>query len=103
MAVQLIANMAEDFDASKYKDVYQDKLKAIIKAKAKGKTIDTPETVERETTKIIDLVARLQESLAEETSRIISCSRDTRCASEATNKIGASRCCSMRYRKTTVT
>ena len=65
MAVQLIANLAEDFDASRYKDVYQDKLKAIIKAKAKGKTIETPDPVKRETTTIIDLVARLQDSLAE--------------------------------------
>src|ERR1700712_4121272 len=37
MAMQLIENLAEEFDPSKYKDEYQDKLKAIIKAKAKGK------------------------------------------------------------------
>ncbi|MEO8623197.1 MAG: Ku protein, partial [bacterium] len=37
MAQQLIANLAEEFDPSQYKDIYQDKLKAIAKAKAKGK------------------------------------------------------------------
>ena len=67
MAIQLIANLADEFDASKYKDEYQDKLKAIIKAKAKGKSIEPPDTSARENTKIVDLVARLQESLAAST------------------------------------
>jgi DNA end-binding protein Ku len=64
MAQQLIANLAEEFDPSQYKDVYQDKLKAIIKAKAKGKTIEAEEVPDRERTDVVDLVARLQESLA---------------------------------------
>jgi DNA end-binding protein Ku len=64
MAVQLIENLADEFDPSKYKDVYQDKLKAIIKAKSKGKAIAVPEADEPERTKVVDLVARLQESLA---------------------------------------
>ena len=64
MAVQLIENLAEDFDPSKYKDEYQDKLKAIIKAKAKGKKLDIPDAEEPENTRVIDLVSRLEESLA---------------------------------------
>ena len=64
MARQLIENLAEDFDPSKYKDEYQDKLKAIIKAKAKGKPLALEDDDEREHTKVVDLVARLQESLA---------------------------------------
>jgi len=68
MAEQLIANLAEEFDPSQYKDVYQDKLKAIIKAKANGKTIEVEEVPDRERTDVVDLVARLQESLAASSS-----------------------------------
>jgi DNA end-binding protein Ku len=64
MAVQLIENLAEEFDPSKYRDEYQDELKAIIMAKAKGKKLDLPDAVEPENTRVIDLVSRLEESLA---------------------------------------
>ncbi|MEO7456789.1 MAG: Ku protein [Gemmatimonadaceae bacterium] len=64
MAIQLIENLAGEFDPSKYHDEYQDKLKAIIKAKAKGKKLDVPEVEEREGTKVLDLVSRLEASLA---------------------------------------
>lgn len=64
MAIQLIENLADAFDPSRYKDEYQDKLKAIIKAKAKGKPLPAAEEDDREHTKVVDLVARLQESLA---------------------------------------
>jgi DNA end-binding protein Ku len=66
MAEQLIGNLAEPFDPAKYHDEYELKLKSLLKAKLKGKKLpdddggdDTPEK-----TKVIDLVARLQESLA---------------------------------------
>ncbi|CAN5911687.1 Ku protein [soil metagenome] len=64
MAIQLIENLADAFDPSKYRDEYQDKLKAIIKAKAKGKPLPVADEDDREHTKVVDLVARLQESLA---------------------------------------
>jgi DNA end-binding protein Ku len=64
MAVQLIENLAEPFDPSKYRDEYQDKLHAIIKAKAKGKKLAMVDAREPEQTKVVDLVSRLQESLA---------------------------------------
>ena len=64
MAVQLIENLADVFDPSKYRDEYQDKLKAISKAKAKGKTLAVDDVDERENTNVIDLVSRLQERLA---------------------------------------
>ncbi|MEO8562481.1 MAG: Ku protein [bacterium] len=64
MAIQLIENLAEPFDPSKYRDEYQDKLHAIIKAKAKGKKLDVVDAREPERTKVVDLVSRLQESLA---------------------------------------
>lgn len=69
MAVQLIEQLAEEFDPSKYQDEYQDRLKAIIKAKAKGKKLPVDDIEARENTKVIDLVARLQESLAASAKR----------------------------------
>ncbi|MES2177872.1 MAG: Ku protein [Gemmatimonadota bacterium] len=64
MAVKLIETLANEFDPAKYKDEYHEKLKAIIKAKAKGKALPVEAIETRENTKIVDLVARLQESLA---------------------------------------
>jgi DNA end-binding protein Ku len=63
MAVQLIENLAEPFDPSKYRDEYEDKLHEIIKAKAKGKKLAIADAREPEQTKVVDLVSRLQESL----------------------------------------
>ena len=37
MALQLISQLTTDFDISKYKDTYTDKLLKVIQAKAKGK------------------------------------------------------------------
>jgi DNA end-binding protein Ku len=65
MARKLIENLAEPFDPSKYKDVYQDKLRDIITAKAKGKPLPVEEPEENEEdAKVLDLVARLRQSLA---------------------------------------
>ena len=65
MAEQLIGNLAETFDPSKYHDEYEEKLQALLKAKLKGKKLPDDELDEKpEKTKVIDLVARLQESLA---------------------------------------
>ncbi len=65
MAEQLIGNLAESFDPAKYHDEYEEKLRALVKAKLKGKKIPDAEVDEKpERTKVIDLVARLQESLA---------------------------------------
>lgn len=66
MAEQLIGNLAEPFDPSKYHDDYEAKLKALLKAKLKGKKIpdDGDDDSGPEKTRVIDLVARLQESLA---------------------------------------
>lgn len=69
MAVQLIENLADEFDPSKYKDEYQAKLKAIIKAKAKGKPLAAEDFEEPENTRVLDLVSRLEQSLAESGKR----------------------------------
>jgi DNA end-binding protein Ku len=71
MAEQLIGNLAEPFDPSKYHDEYEAKLKALLKAKLKGKKIpeEDDDDEKPEKTKVIDLVARLQESLASTSAR----------------------------------
>lgn len=63
MAQQLVQNLTETFDPSKYTDDYGDNLRTIIKAKMKGKKIEVAEPEERESTQVVDLMARLQESL----------------------------------------
>lgn len=42
MAMKLIDQLSGDFDISKYKDTYTDKLMKLIKAKSKGKTVAAP-------------------------------------------------------------
>ena len=63
MATQLIDNLSSEFDPSKYSDDYHDNLMKIIKAKMKGKKIEVPEAEAPESTQVVDLIARLQESL----------------------------------------
>lgn len=63
MATQLVENLSSEFDPSKYTDDYHDNLMKIIKAKMKGKTLDIAEPDEPESTQVVDLIARLQESL----------------------------------------
>jgi DNA end-binding protein Ku len=65
MAVQLVQNLAEPFAPEKYVDTYNERLQAIIDKKLKGKKIVIEEEEEEaEGTKVVDLMARLQESLA---------------------------------------
>ena len=63
MAEQLVENLAEPFDASKYHDEYRANLKKIINAKMKGKKIDYDEPDAPKATPVIDLMSRLQASL----------------------------------------
>ena len=64
MAEQLIANLAEPFDPTKYTDDYRANLMRVIKAKMKGKKIklEEPER-EPQDAGVIDLMSRLRESL----------------------------------------
>ncbi len=64
MAEQLVENLYQAFDAEKYTDDYHDNLMKIVKAKMKGKKVEVAEPEERESTQVVDLMARLQESLA---------------------------------------
>jgi DNA end-binding protein Ku len=63
MAEQLVENLAEPFDPSKYHDEYRANLKKIINAKMKGKKIDYEEPEQPKATPVIDLMSRLQASL----------------------------------------
>ena len=63
MAEQLVGNLTQAFDPTKYTDDYRANLMKIIRAKMKGKKIEVAEPEERESTQVVDLMARLQESL----------------------------------------
>ena len=65
MAEQLATTLADEFAPEKYSNVYKDNLMRIINDKMKGKKITVEEPAEPEPTNVIDLMARLQESLAQ--------------------------------------
>ncbi len=70
MAEQLIGNLAEPFEPSKYTDDYRANLMRIIKAKMKGKkiTLEEPEREPADAT-VVDLMSRLRESLEQGKAR----------------------------------
>jgi len=63
MAEQLVGNLSTTFDPSKYTDDYRANLMKIVRAKMKGKKLEVAEPEERESTQVVDLITRLQESL----------------------------------------
>lgn len=65
MAEQLVNSMSDKFAPEKYSNEYRDNLMRIINDKLKGKKIEVPEVEEPEPTNVIDLMARLQESLSQ--------------------------------------
>lgn len=66
MAEQLVGNLAQEFDPSRYTDEYRANLMKVIKAKMKGKkaTLEEPETGPRDSG-VLDLMSRLRASLDE--------------------------------------
>ena len=69
MAELLVENLAESFQPAKYTDEYQENLMRIIRAKMKGKKIEVEEAPEPESTRVVDLMARLQASLEQGRSK----------------------------------
>jgi DNA end-binding protein Ku len=63
MAEQLIESLTTPFEPTKYRDDYHENIMAVIKAKLKGEHIDTEEPAEPTGTDVLDLMAKLQESL----------------------------------------
>jgi len=66
MAEQLVANLAEPFDPTRYTDEYRANLMKIIKAKMKGKKVKLEEPEgEAPDSDVLDLMSRLRASLEE--------------------------------------
>jgi DNA end-binding protein Ku len=63
-AVQLIEALSDDFDASAYKDEYRERLRAVIKDKEKGGTVEAPQQDE-EPEVAGDLMEALRKTMAE--------------------------------------
>lgn len=63
MAEQLIENLAEPFDPSRYTDDYRANLMKVIKAKMRGKKPKFEEPVEERDSGVLNLMSRLKASL----------------------------------------
>ena len=62
LASHILDKKASKFDPHKFKDKYEAALKALVKRKAAGKTIEVPEEKEEESN-VIDLMDALNQSL----------------------------------------
>jgi DNA end-binding protein Ku len=65
MATTLVENLAADWDPSKYTDEYRENLMRIIKGKVKGKKVHLEAAEEPRDAKVVDLMERLRQSLAQ--------------------------------------
>jgi DNA end-binding protein Ku len=65
LAGHILDSKAAHFDASTFKDEYENALKALLRRKAKGHTIEAPEARE-EPSNVINLMDALRRSLADE-------------------------------------
>jgi non-homologous end joining protein Ku len=63
LASHILDTKAGHFDARKFKDQYETALKALVKRKAKGHTIEAPEP-EPEPSNVINLMEALRQSVA---------------------------------------
>ncbi len=65
MAKALVNSLAADWKPAKYTDQYRDNLMEIIRAKMKGKTVTVEAASEPRPAKVVDLMERLRQSLAQ--------------------------------------
>lgn len=65
MAEQLVQNLAESFRPEKYTDDHRERLMELIDAKLRGRKVTAVETEEPEATRVVDLMERLRESIAQ--------------------------------------
>lgn len=86
LADQLISHLAGEWTPGAYHDDYVPALMKVIKAKAAGKTMPAVSAKSAPPTKVVDLVARLRESLAEAQRG----SRPSRAARARTARAGGS-------------
>ena len=68
MAKMLIENLAAEWDPSKYTDEYRDNLMKLIKARIKGEKPRLPSAEPAPEGKVVDLMERLRQSLAQNQS-----------------------------------
>ena len=68
LALKLIEGMTAEFDPAKYHDTYTEDVKKLIEDKAKGQKHQAPPPKPARSN-VIDLVAALQESLAQKKPR----------------------------------
>ena len=66
LAKQLIDRQTTEYDPSDLEDRYETRLRAMIDAKLKGEGIAVSEPVEPDRTNVVDLMAALKKSLAQE-------------------------------------
>ncbi len=87
MAKNLVEQMTEEWDPSRYRDDYRSALRKLIKKKISrgGKSLPEKETKPKHATNVIDLAAVLRESLAEASGR----KKPARRASAAAKKTSA--------------
>jgi len=69
MAEQLIDSLTRDFDPTLYRDEYREELLAMIERKAAGEDVVAAPQEEREPTKAPDLMAALEQSIADVRSK----------------------------------
>jgi DNA end-binding protein Ku len=68
-ALKLVEALSEDWEPSRYKDRYQQRLKKVIKRKQEGETIKLPDEEVESAQPVADLMAALEESLQKVTTR----------------------------------
>jgi DNA end-binding protein Ku len=61
MATQIVDSLARDWDPKRYHDDYEEQVRALIRAKAKGKTLEAPDA--EPTGQVLDLMEALRASL----------------------------------------
>jgi DNA end-binding protein Ku len=61
MARQIVDSMAREWDPKRYHDDYEEQLRRVIKAKARGKTVERPEP--EESAEVLDLMDALRASI----------------------------------------
>jgi DNA end-binding protein Ku len=83
MAKMLIENLAAEWDPSKYTDEYRDNLMKLIKARIKGEAPGLPSAEPRHDSKVVDLMERLRQSLAQ--------SQETATRARPAKRVGAGR------------
>ena len=69
MAKTLVNSLAAEWDPKKYTDQYRENLMRIIKGKARGKKVALEAGEEKRPAKVVDLMERLRQSLAQTRSK----------------------------------